>query len=140
MSITYKYIIPNYATVGTDAIEFIPLTARGFFNRAMSHLYFDFSRETRTQPFSDRCSRLVQIQETITLPFEPTRFHYPMVDGLANPAASFGCGFQMDGNKLSFGESLVFAKRLYDASEWPAFRAAALSQKKVAETPVILTK
>ncbi len=140
ISITYKYIIPNYATVGKDVIEFIPLTARGFFNRAMTHLYFDFSKETRTQPFSDRCSRLVQIQETITLPFAPSKFHYPMVDGIANPAASFGCGFQMEGNKLSFGESLMFGKRLYEASDWPAFRASAMSQMKVAETPVILTK
>lgn len=140
ISITYKYIIPNYATVGKDVIEFIPLTARGFFNRAMTHLYFDFSKETRTQPFSDRCSRLVQIQETITLPFAPSKFHYPMVDGIANPAASFGCGFQMEGNKLSFGESLMFGKRLYEASDWPAFRASAMSQIKVAETPVILTK
>ena len=140
VTITYKYIIPNYATVGKDVIEFIPLTARGFFNRTMTHLYFDFSQETRTQPFSDRCSRLVQIQETITLPFAPTKFHYPMVDGIANPAASFGCGFQMDGNKLSFGESLMFGKRLYEASDWPAFRASAMAQMKVAETPVILTK
>jgi hypothetical protein len=140
ISITYKYIIPNYATVGKDVIEFIPLTARGFFNRAMTHLYFDFSKETRTQPFSDRCSRLVQIQETITLPFAPSKFHYPMVDGIANPAASFGCGFQMEGNKLSFGESLMFGKRLYEASDWPAFRASAMAQMKVAETPVILTK
>ena len=140
VTITYKYIIPNYATVGKDVIEFIPLTARGFFNRTMTHLYFDFSKETRTQPFSDRCSRLVQIQETITLPFAPTKFHYPMVDGIANPAASFGCGFQMDGNKLSFGESLMFGKRLYEASDWPAFRASTMAQMKVAETPVILTK
>lgn len=140
VKITYKYIIPNYATVGKNAIEFIPLTARGFFNRAMTHLYYDFSQETRTQPFSDRCSRLVQINEVITLPYAPSKFHYPMVDGIANPAASFGCGFQMEGNKLTFGESLMFGKRLYEASDWPAFRASAMAQKKVAETPVILTK
>ncbi len=140
VKITYKYIIPNYATVSKEVIEFIPLTARGFYNRVMTHLYYDFSQETRTQPFSDRCSRLVQINETITLPFSPSKFHYPMVDGIANPAASFGCGFQMKDNKLTFGESLMFGKRLYEASDWPAFRASAMSQIKVSETPVILTK
>ncbi len=140
VSITYKYRIPGYAVVSKDVIEFIPLSARGFYSRAMGHLYFNLSPETRTQPFSDRCSRLVDIRETVTLPYAPTKFHYPMVDGLANPVASFGCGFQMEGNKLTFGEQAVFSKRRYEAEDWSAFRAAAKSQQKVAETPVILTK
>ena len=138
--ITYKYRIPHFATVDKDAITFIPITARNFFSRAMSHLYFDFSQEHRTQPFSDRCSKLIQIQETITLPYEYKQFHYPMVDGIADPAASFGCGFQMEGNKLSFGESLLFGKRVYDADDWMPFRASAMNQIKVSQTPVIITK
>ncbi len=140
VSITYTFSIPSYATVSKDVISFIPLSARGFYSRAMGHLYFDLTPETRTQPFSDRCSRLVDIRETITLPFAPAMLHYPMVDGLADPVASFGCGFQLDGNKLSFGEQAVFSKRRYEAEDWPAFRAVALSQRKLSETPVILTK
>ncbi|MBR4774079.1 MAG: DUF3857 domain-containing protein [Bacteroidales bacterium] len=140
VKITYKYRIPNYAVVSKDVIEFIPLTARNFFSRAMSHLYFDFSKETRQQPFSDRCSRLIQIHEDILLPDEYKQFHYPMVDGVADPAAAFGCGFQMEGNKLTFGEQVVFSKRVYEAQDWMSFRAAAMNQLKVAETPVILTK
>ncbi len=140
VSITYHYRIPHYATVDKNVISFIPLSARNLFSRAMGHLYFNLSQETRTQPFSDRCSRLVDIRETITLPYAPKQFHYPMVDGIADPAASFGCGFQMEGNKLSFGEQAVFSKRLYEASDWPAFRASAKAQTMVANTPVILTK
>ena len=140
VKITYKYRIANYAVVDKDVIEFIPLTARNFYQRAMNHLYFNFSQEQRTQPFSDRCSRLVDIRETVTLPFAPSKFHYPMVDGIADPAASFGCGFQMEGNKLTFGEQAVFGKRRYEAADWMPFRAAAMNQLKVAETPVILTK
>ena len=140
VKITYSYVIPNYATVTKDVIEFIPLTARNFYQRAMSHLNFDLSMPQRQQPFADRCSRLVDIRETIELPFAPTQLHYPMVDGVANPAASFGCGFQMDNNKLSFGEQAVFGKRVYDAEDWPAFRASAMGQKTVSQTPVILTK
>ena len=140
VKITYTYRIPHYALVGKDVIEFIPLSARGFYRRAMGHLYFNLSQEKRTQPFSDRCSRLVDIRETVSLPFAPTQLHYPMVDGVANPAASFGCGFQLEGNKLSFGEQAVFGKRVYEATDWTAFRASATAQKKVAATPVILTK
>ena len=140
VKITYKYRIPDYATVDKEVISFIPLSARGFYSRAMSHLYFDFSQEQRKQPFSDRCSRLVDIRETITLPFAPSQLHYPMVDGVADPAASFGCGFQLNGDKLTFGEQAVFGKRVYDAADWMPFRASAMAQLKVAETPVILTK
>ena len=140
VSITYTYFIPNYATVSKDVVEFIPLSALGFYRRAMGHLNFDFSQVKRTQPFSDRCSRLVDIRETIELPFAPSQLHYPMVDGVANPAASFGCGFQLDGTKLTFGEQAVFGKRVYNAEDWMPFRASAMAQMKVAETPVILTK
>jgi len=140
VSITYTYRIPEYAVVGKDVIDFIPLSARGFYSRAMGHLYFDLRSETRTQPFSDRCSRLVDIRETVKLPFAPKMLHYPMIDGIADKAAAFGCGFQLEGDTLKFGEEAVFSKRIYDAKDWPAFRAAAMAQKKVSETHVILTK
>lgn len=140
VSITYTYRIPHYATVDKNVISFIPLSARNFYRRTMGHLNFNLKPETRTQPFSDRCSRLVDIRETVTLPYAPSQFHYPQVDGIADPAASFGCGFQMEGNKLTFGEQAVFGKRIYEASDWPAFRASAMAQLKVSETPVILTK
>ena len=140
VSITYTYRIPDYAVVDKEVISFIPLSARNFYSRAMAHLFFDFSQEKRTQPFSDRCSRLVDIRETVTLPFVPSQLHYPMVDGVADPAASFGCGFQLDGNKLIFGEQAVFGKRVYEAKDWLPFRASAMAQLKVAKTPVILTK
>ncbi len=140
VSITYRYRIPHYASVDKEVISFIPLTARNLFSRAMRHLYFNLSPETRTQPFADRCSRLVDIRETVTLPYAPSQFHYPMVDGIANPAASFGCGFQMEDNKLHFGEQAVFGKRVYEASDWPAFNASVQAQMQVSKTPVILTK
>ena len=101
VSITYRYRIPHYATVDKEVISFIPLCARNLFRAAMGHLYFNFTPETRTQPFADRCSRL---------------------------------------NKLTFGEQAVYGKRIYEASDWPAFRACAKAQIKVSHTPVILTK
>ena len=140
VKITYTYYIPRYAIVTGEVIEFIPLTARNFYQRAMGHLRFDLTQVVRTQPFSDRCSRLVDIRETIQLPFAPAELHYPMVDGISDPAASFGCGFQLDGDKLSFGEQAVFGKRLYETEDWMPFRASALAQKQMATTPVILTK
>jgi hypothetical protein len=140
VSITYRYRIPHYATVDEATISFIPLSARRFYGFAMSHLKFNLTPESRTQPFADRCSRLVDIRETVTLPFAPSQLHYPMVDGVAHPVASFGCGIQMNGNILTFGEQAIFSKRLYEAADWPVFRATASAQKQVSKTPIILTK
>ena len=140
VKITYTYRIPNYAQVSKDALVFIPLAARDFYRRAMGHLNFPTDAAQRTQPFSERCSRLVQIEEEITLPYEYSQFHYPQVDGIADPAASFGCGFSMEGHTLRFGESAMLGKRRYEATDWMPFRATILAQEMVAKTPVILTK
>ena len=42
VSITYTYRIPHYATVDKEVISFIPLSARNFYRRTMSHLNFNF--------------------------------------------------------------------------------------------------
>ncbi|MCQ2273475.1 MAG: DUF3857 and transglutaminase domain-containing protein [Bacteroidales bacterium] len=140
VSITYRFRIPHYATIDKDNLIFIPLSARNFYSRAMSHLYFDVTPETRTQPFSDACSRLVEIKENITLPDTYKKLHFPEIYGVADPAASFGCQYWMEGNTFTFAETVMLGKRVYDAKDWPCFRQTVSNQKKLAVTPVILTK
>ena len=140
VTITYTYTIPHFAIVDAGTIVFTPLCARNFFSRAMSHLNFDITPEQRSQPFADACSRLIEVKETITLPDEYKRLHFPFVDGVANPAASFGCQYWMDGNVLTFAESSLLGKRVYNAADWTYFRQVVAKQKLLANTPVILTK
>ena len=140
VSITYHFSIPDFAVIDKNTIVFTPLSARNFFSRAMSHLRFDATPASRTQPFADACSRLVEIKETITLPDEYKQLHFPFINGVANPAASFGCQYWMEGNTLTFAESSLLGKRVYDPADWPSFRQVVANQKKLAETPVILTK
>ena len=140
VTISYHFTIPDYAVVDKNTLIFTPLSARNFYSRAMSHLFFDVTPESRTQPFSDACSRLVEIKETITLPAEYKQLHFPFINGVANPAASFGCQYWMEGNTLTFAESSLFGKRVYDADDWHCFRQAVANQNKLAQTPVILTK
>lgn len=141
VSITYSFSIPNYATFDGNSLIFIPLSARNFYRRAMGHLSFDTTLVERTQPFADRCSRLVDIKETITLPGNYTTMdYYAKIPGVVSPAVNYGCGFQIDGNKFIFGETVMLNKRVYDATDWPAFRQAVVNQNTVASTPVILYK
>lgn len=140
VSITYTYTIPKFAIIDGNTLVFTPLSARNFFSRAMSHLNFDHTPEYRTQPFVDACSRLVEIKETITLPHEYKMLHFPFIEGVSDPSASFGCQYWMEGNVLTFAESCLFGKRVYDAPDWMYFRQVVAKQKKLASTPVILTK
>lgn len=140
VTITYTYTIPKYATLDGKTLVFTPLTARNIFTRAMSHLYFDTVAQSRTQPYADACSRLVNIKETITLPAEYKQLHFPFINGVADPAASFGCQYWMEGNTLTFAEGVMLGKRVYDASDWHCFRQVVANQKRLASTPVILTK
>jgi hypothetical protein len=66
--IKIKYEVPGYALSSGDLIFLKSFIANGFFKRAMSHLYANTGLETRKYPFRDRCSRLVELKETITLP------------------------------------------------------------------------
>ena len=139
VSITYSFSIPDYAIVDGDNIIFTPLTARNFYSRAMGHLRFDTALAVRTQPFADRCSRLVEISETVTLPFACRSMDYnAAIDGVVSPAVNYGCGFRLENKTLTFGESAMYNKRVYDAADWPAFRQAVRNQLLVASTPVIL--
>lgn len=140
VSITYRYRIPNYATMDGNTAVFVPLSARNIFARAMSHLSFDTQAEQRTQPFADACSRLVEVHETVTLPAEYKQLHFPMVEGVADPAASFGCRYWIEGNTLSFDETVILSKRVYDPQDWPMFRQTVINQRMMATTPVVLSK
>lgn len=138
VKITYHYRVPHYAIIGKDDIAFIPISARGIFSRAMGHLTIDTRAENRTQPFQSWYSQLIEINETIKLPKEYKQLHFPTIEGVAHPAASFGCQYWMEGDTLTFGESVIIGKRIFEAQDWPMFRQTVINQRKLASTPVIL--
>ena len=140
VTIVYTFEIPKYAVIDGKTMAFIPLSARNFYRRAMSHLNFNVSSTTRTQPFADACSRLVEIKEAIALPEEYKQLHFPYVSGVADPAASFGCQYWMEGKTLIFAETVMLGKRVYNPEDWGPFRQSVANQKFLATTPVVLTK
>ena len=140
VEITYHYRVPHFATIDGDRIAFIPITARNLFANAQSHLFVDTDQEVRTQPFADACSQLVEIHESIALPDSYRQLCFPQVEGVATPAASFGCRYWVDGKSMRFDETAIFGKREYEASDWPAFRQVVSNQRLLASTPVVLVK
>ncbi|MBQ7279329.1 MAG: DUF3857 and transglutaminase domain-containing protein [Bacteroidales bacterium] len=140
VTITYHYEIANYATVGDKELIFTPVTARYLFRHAMGHLNFNDNIEQRQYGFRDRCSRLVQITDTITLPQEYKQLHFQPIYGVANPSASFGCQYVFEGRQLFFAETVMLGKRVYEPQDWPFVRQCVKYQKMLAENPVVLTR
>jgi hypothetical protein len=140
MRITVQYRIPDYAVVTNEEIIFTPVIAKELFTSANYHLQFNPDRKKRQYGFRDRCSRLVELNETITLPSIEKAVYLPTADKIEGSAASFEGGYQLEGNKLHLNEKIVFEKRKYEAGEWENFRNVVKAQKTLANEKVILKK
>lgn len=138
LHIEIKYKIPDYAIVTEEEIIFTPLVVSNIFKRAMSHLYFKTDLKERTYQFRDRCSRFVQLEETVSLPDSVSIAYLPVTSMMSGTGASFKGGFEVENDTLSVGVNLTFKKRIYDPTDWGSFREAVASQNKLAEEPVIL--
>ena len=135
-----SYIIPDFALVSDEELIFTPIIVSGVFMRAMSHMYMDVSKEDRDHPFRDRCSRLVELNETIKLPGKVTAIYLPEEEGFSDVPASFEGGYVLSksGNSITVNEKVVLNKRIYETEDWKAFRRAVAAQQKFSKEPVIL--
>jgi hypothetical protein len=142
LKITMRYRIPDYALVSADRIIVKSFIASGFMKRAMGHLYVDTRPESRIYPFRDRCSREVQLTESITLPGNYAIAYRPEAETFADSTASFEGRYEMslDNQTLRLSLTANFNKRIYEPGEWPSFRKATLAHTKFADETVVLKK
>ncbi len=140
MHITVKYRIPDYAMVTDNDILFTPVVALELFKNANYHLRFDPDVKQRDYAFRDRCSRLVELHETVTLPEYSEEAYIPEASKIRGSAASFEGGYQLKDNQLVLNETIRFEKRKYKADEWSNYRSVVQAQKKLANEKVILKK
>ncbi|HNS16245.1 MAG TPA: DUF3857 and transglutaminase domain-containing protein [Bacteroidales bacterium] len=138
LKISYK--IPDYALITDQEIIFQPVIASGFFKRIMPHLYANTALEVRKFPFRDRCSRWVELDETITVPSGYASCPSVFSKNTTGDASSFDGMVQKDGNTLRITEKMVFGKRIYEPQDWPAYRDAVKAQNEFAERVVVLKK
>ena len=138
IKLTFRIRIPDFAMLTRDELIFTPLTASGFFKRAMPQLGFDTGMEKREFPFRDRTSHTVEITEKITLPGISEIISVPESSSGNGSGAAFQGGYKRDGNVISFSLNAVYPKRIYQASDWSSFRDAVAFQNKLAESPLII--
>lgn len=140
MKITIKYRIPNYALVTDDKIIFTPLLAINPMNRYSSELHINTFQEEKKYGFRARCSKLVEINETITLPRHKSVDNLPEFETVDAAPAKFNAEYKLNGNRLTIGVKHVLEKRLYEAEDWPEFRKALIERKKLQDSQIILVK
>jgi transglutaminase-like putative cysteine protease len=136
--ITVKYRIPNFAVATDNEIIFTPVVAANLFGSRHSHLGFNTAVETREHQFTDGCSKLIELNETITLPDDMTMIFSPGAKNLSGSGADFVSSYTLDGNTLKFTQTVTLKKRVYDPEDWPSFRNAVKYQNEFAKQPVIL--
>jgi len=140
VQITYHYEIPNFALVTEGEIIFTPILAQGVFKRAMSHLYVNTQSESKEFGFKDRCSRLMEISEEISLPKYSEVVDLPSVEDVESEYITYQGAYELEGKTLEFNQTASYGKRVYEADEWPDFRQAVLNQKHFENQKIILKK
>jgi hypothetical protein len=136
--IKIDYQIPGYAMVSDKNIIFTPLIAAGLFRNFQGHLNFDPALKERKYAFRDRCSREVELSETIKLPGGMKVISSPSSKKTTGTFCSFDGSYEQNGNMLAMKQKAVFGKRIYDSSDWPQYRDAVAAQVTFIEEPVIL--
>ncbi|MFC2102343.1 DUF3857 domain-containing transglutaminase family protein [Bacteroidota bacterium] len=138
ISIEIDFEIPDYATVAGNNLIFKPLMASKLFQSAQSHLYFDTDLETREYAFRDRCSRQVEVKESIRIPSLSKTVRIPEAVDQKGSVASINAGYTLQGETLDFTENIYLGKRIYEADEWPQFKAVVEAQNRFADEMVVV--
>ena len=106
----------------------------------MGHIYSNTGIEERKYDFRDRCSRIVELSEEISLPAKVNPVLIPEVEAFESDIASFSGGYDLEsgGKKISLQETIRLEKRIYESHDWPDYRRAVKAQKTFTNEPVIL--
>ena len=140
MNITIKFRIPDYAIITDNEIIFTPVVASNIFKRAQAHLYTDTSDKEKKYSFRDRCSRLVELNETINLPTFSNAVYLPKEDDVTGTAASFSGAYVIENNQLKLSEKIIIKKRIFEPTEWENYKSVVEAQQKFANEKVILSR
>jgi len=140
INISFKFRIPDYAIITEDEIIFTPIVATNIFKRAQQHLYTNTSLEEREYPFRDRCSRLVELTEVVTLPPFDNAVYLTNQEDIDGSAAFFSGKYDVEENRINLTETIKIKKRVFEADEWPNYKSVVEAQQKFADEKIILSR
>ena len=110
------------------------------FRTFQPHLAFETATADKKFAFRDRCSRQVEIDETMTLNGLSSVSVMPESKHKSGTVCSFDGGLTLNGNVLHLKEKITLGKRIYDAKDWPGFRDAVNAQESFVDNHVVFEK
>ena len=137
IEIVFRYEIPDYALVGDGVMLFRPLVMNNLYNSVRSYMRMDTSLEHRKYGFKDACSRLVELDERISLPEGFVMVSDGRSDDMCGSAADFSGSLFQEGRDVVLHGSLALKKRVYEPSDWDGFRDAVNAHKAYSEYVVV---
>ncbi|MCX6268903.1 MAG: DUF3857 and transglutaminase domain-containing protein [Bacteroidetes bacterium] len=136
--VAIDYTIPEFALVSGNTMMFTPLSAGEVFKSFQAQLSFETGMKERKYPFRDRCSRKVEITESIKIPDLKKSVRIPASIVKAGEAASYEGSYSVSGDAVIFSGKSVFKKRQYEPQDWPEFKAAVDAQNRFTEQAVVI--
>jgi hypothetical protein len=106
----------------------------------MGHLSLNTNLTERKFGFRDRCSRLVEISETVKIPAGFVSVKIENQTENKGQAASYKGSVIQDGDIITTKQTITLNKRVYEPNDWKDVKAAVDAQKAMAATPLILVK
>lgn len=137
ISITFTYEIPDYAMSGDKELIFKPFVMNNLYTQVLSFLRIDTGINDRNYGFKDACSRLVEVEETLSLPSGYNMVGEEKRVTIDGKAADFDGVLKQSGNKLVLDSKLSLYKRVYSANDWNDFRNSVNAYKSYGEYIVI---
>ncbi len=138
MWIAIDYVIPEFALISGNTMMFTPLSAAGIFKSFQGHLAFETNLKERKYGFRDRCTRKVEINESITLPEMKKTVRLPSEVDTKGSAASFSGRYKIVNGSLVFSGTANYNKRIYEDTDWPEFKKAVDAQNGFSMAPVVI--
>ena len=132
IQIEIEYTIPDYAIVTNNEILVKPLTMGNVFKNVRSYNTLNLSAETKKYGFKDRCSRLVELDETIEVP-SGMNLESTKSSKKKSAAADFEGSIQKENNMIKIHQKLALKKRVYQAEDWNGFREAVKTHQTYGE-------
>ena len=130
IKLVFTYEIPDYAMGNSEGMVFTPLVTNNLYTGVQTFLRVGGSQNEHKYAFKDGCSRLVELNETIVLPAGLKMQAAPLKSDIKNSAANINASLQQQGNQLKLHLNAAFNKRVYEAEEWPGFKAVVDSYKQ----------
>ena len=117
IKITMKFEIPEYAIVANNALVYKPIVMSNIYNNVKTFLNIKLVNE-RKYGFKDRCSRLVELNETLTLPEGFVMTAGQMNEKYEGKAASCNVNISAQNEKVNISNTIRMEKRVYEAEDW----------------------